>query len=311
MPGADASFDMAVIHGVHPESGTVRVDASRCTACGRCVEVCPAGHLALTDGLVRTRDDDPFGCIACGHCMMVCPETAIAVSGRGISPSDLVALPPPEKKADPEQLAALMLGRRSVRSFLDRDVPRALLEQIVDAASSAPMGVPPWDVGCAVVVGRERVEELSRAVARGYERMLRIFRPVSLGLMRPFLGRIAVEQFRSFICPLGRAIVEARREGRDTVFWGAPAVLVFHASPYADRVDAAIACTYAMLAAEALGLGSTMIGSAPPILARDPDTLAALGVPKGNRPAISLIVGYPAQTFERGIRRHFSTVGYR
>lgn len=302
---------MAVIHGVHPESGLVQVDDSLCTTCGECVAACPAEHLRLDDGRVRPLGDGPFECIACGHCMMVCPTSAIAVTGRGVAPADLVALPAPERKASAEQLAALMRGRRSVRSFLDRDVPRELLEQIVDAAASAPMGVPPWDVGCVVVSGRAKVAALSRTVARGYERMLKIFRPGTLALMRPFLGRVATEQFRSFICPLGRSIVEARREGRDTVFWGAPALLLFHASPYADRVDAAIACTYAMLAAEALGLGSTMIGSAPPILARDPAALASLGVPAGNKPAIALILGYPARRFERGIRRRFSAVDYR
>lgn len=302
---------MAVIHGVHPESGTVQIDDSHCTACGECVAACPAEHLRLEDGHVRPGGDGPFECIACGHCMMVCPTSAIAVTGRGVAPADLVALPAEARKATADQLAALMLRRRSVRSFLDRDVPRELLERIVDAAASAPMGVPPWDVGCVVVSGRAKVEALSRTVARGYARMLRIFRPGTLVLLRPLLGRVATEQFRSFICPLGRSIVEARREGRDTVFWGAPALLLFHASPYADRVDAAIACTYAMLAAEALGLGSTMIGSAPPILARDPAARAALGVPRGNKPAIALIVGYPARAFERGIRRRFSSVDFR
>ena len=46
----------------------------------------------------------------------------------------------------------------------------------------------------------------------------------------------------------------------DLLFYGAPCVLLFHQSPYADPVDGHIACTYAMIAAESLGLGTCMIG---------------------------------------------------
>ena len=76
-------------------------------------------------------------------------------------------------------------------------------------------------------------------------------------------------------------------------------------SPYAEAVDATIACTYAMLAAESLGLGTTMIGGAPPILARNKALSRSLGIPDDHTPAVSLIVGHPATHFRRAIRRRF------
>jgi nitroreductase len=240
--------------------------------------------------------------------MMACPEGAIAVEGRGISPDDLLPLPSVEERATADALAALMRSRRSVRRFDEREVDPVLLQRIVETAASAPMGIPPWDIGCVIIHGREKVQELAAEVIKGYEKFLKMFRPWVLGAMRPFMRRESYEQFRYFIRPLAEKYVGGHREGRDLLFYDAPAVLIFHHSPYADKADAAIACTYAMLAAESHRLGNTMIGGAPPIMQRNRELCRSLGIPEGNTPSLALIVGYPAATFRRALRRHFTQV---
>jgi nitroreductase len=240
--------------------------------------------------------------------MMVCPQGSVTVTGRGISPDDLLPLPGREVQATPEALAALMQARRSVRRFSDQEVAPEVLDRIVEMAASAPMGIPPWDVGCVVVRGRQQVQRLADDIIKGYERFLKIFQPWVLGLMRLVVGRATYEQFRYFIRPLAETLVDHHRRGSDALFWDAPAVMIFHHSPYAGPQDATIACTYAMLAAESLGLGTTMIGSAPPILQRNKALLRAYGIPEGNRPVLVLILGHPAATFKRAIRRRFASV---
>jgi nitroreductase len=106
---------------------------------------------------------------------------------------------------------------------------------------------------------------------------------------------------------LGRDIVAANKRGEDKVLYDAPAVLLFHVSPYADAADAVIACTYAMIAAEALALGSCMIGCVAPPLARNRKLCAKHGIPAGHKPALVLILGHPAISYQRAIRRRFST----
>ena len=297
---------MAVMHSLYREAGTIKIDETACKQCGQCAGICPAEVLSLEDGRVRVRDDSPFGCIGCGHCMMVCPQGSIAVRGRGISPEDLLALPPAEEKATADALAALMQARRSVRRFKDDELDPKLLDRIVEMAASGPMGIPPWDVGCVIVSGRERVRELADQIIKGYEGFLKFFKPWVLAVMRPFVHRTTYEQFRYFIRPLAETYVGCRRKGRDVLFYDAPAVIVFHHSPYADAADATIACTYAMLAAESLGLGTTIIGGAAPVLKRNKVLCKSLGVPGGNTPAIALILGYPAVSFRRAVRRRFA-----
>ncbi len=299
---------MTVMHSLYRETGKVRIDEETCNQCGQCAKICPADVLTMDKGHVQVCDNSPFGCIACGHCMMVCPEGAIRVTGRGLSPDDLIPLPPKESRATGEQLAALMRSRRSVRRFQNRDVPSELLDRIVELAATAPMGIPPWDVGCVVINGREAVQHLAAEIIKGYKQFLTIFRPWVLMLMRPFVGRATYDQFRHFIQPLAQSYVNGRNEGRDILFYDAPAVLIFHHSPYAEAIDAAIACTYAMLAAESFGLGNTIIGGAPPILQRNRPLCDDLGIPRGNTPSLALIVGYPTTHFKRAVVRRFTTV---
>lgn len=299
---------MAVMHSLYRESGKVLIDKAACTHCGQCAAICAGEVLTMDQGQVRIRDDSPFGCIACGHCMMVCPMGGIMVRGRGISADDLGPMPPPESRATADQLEALMRARRSVRRFTDEAVDLALLERIVEMASTAPMGIPPWDIGCVIVQGRDRVQELAAEIIKGYEGFLKMFRPWVLAAMRPFIGRAKYEQFKDFIRPLAETYVSNRRSGRDVVFYDAPALLLFHHSPYADVADTMIACTYAMLAAESLGLGNTIIGGAPPILQRNPALCRKLDIPEGNTPAAVLILGHPAVAFKRIIRRRFTSV---
>lgn len=300
---------MPVIHSRYRESGIPVVDEASCTRCGKCVAICPAEVLLLHEDRVSLSGDSPFGCIACGHCMMVCPNGSIVVQGRGVVPTDLRSLPPVEKRATAEELEALMSARRSVRKFAPEEIDVATLQRIVDAAATAPMGIPPWDVGCTIVAGREKVREVAAEVVKGYEGFLKIFRPWVLAAMRPFIGKAKYEQFSSFIVPLAETYVDGSRAGKDLLFYDAPAVIIFSHSPYADPVDAAIACTYAMLTAESMGLGTTIIGGAPPILQRNRKVCKRLEIPDDFSPALALIVGRPAVDFRHTIRRSFAFVG--
>jgi ferredoxin len=299
---------MPVQHSLYSEAGTVTINHSTCTHCGECSRICPTEVLRQNDGLIQIYPENTFGCIACGHCMMVCPTESVRVTGRGLSSSDLAPLPTPEERADSKALTALMQARRSVRCFKKEEPSQELLQHIVAMAELGPMGIPPWDVGCVVIRGRDRVQALAKEVVIGYAGFLKIFKPWLLAIFRPFMKRQAFEKINGFIVPLAKAYVEGQRQGRDLLFYDAPAVFLFHHSPYAEPAEAMIACTYAMLATESLGLGSTMIGAAAPIITRNRKLCRSLGIPDENKPAIALIVGYPAVHFRHGIKRRFATV---
>jgi len=105
----------------------------------------------------------------------------------------------------------------------------------------------------------------------------------------------------------------------DQAFVGqAPVVLVFCTNParsakYGARgadlyclQDATIACTYAMLAATALGLGSVWVGAFD-----DEAVWRALGSPHGQRPVAMLPIGYPGREPKYRPRRSLKDLIHR
>lgn len=302
---------MGVISSAGAAAGNPVIDRSICSACGKCAEICPVEALTKTaDGIAIDRNAN-FGCIGCGQCMMVCPLGCISVTGRRLNPDNIAALPLREERATAAQLSALLLARRSIRSFRADEVPQETVEQVLAAAATAPMGIPPWEVGITVFHGRDKVAELARDTVESYRGFLKLFDNFAMKqLSRLFMKKSSWQTFHSFIIPLARVLVEGGETGKDYVFYNAPAALMFHISPYGDIADAIIACTYAMLAAESMGLGTCMIGCSAPVVGRRKDLLRKYGLPEGNVPKIILIMGYHDSPHIKGIRRQFQSLNY-
>ena len=299
---------MGIIGSFGDEAGHPVIDRSTCTVCGECAKICPGGVLVKCDREIRIDHATAFDCIACGQCMMTCPAGSIAVTGRKLSPADVIDLPAADRRATFDQLEALLLSRRSIRRFREDAVPREAIDRVIRAAATAPMGIPPWEVGVAVFHGRGKVRELAMDTADAYEKLLKFFDGLAGRLFRMTMKKPVRQQFESFILPLGRTLVEGKKQGFDYVLYDAPAALLFHTSPYSDGADAHIACTCAMIAAEAMGLGTCMIGCLPPVLERRKDLKRKHGIPEGHTPRIVLILGYPAVRFRKAIRRPFLSV---
>jgi ferredoxin len=293
------------------ENAKILIDAARCTACGLCVQICKDLSLEIKDDTLRVSEKPLFGCMACGHCAAVCPNQAITIEGRTFSPADVLELPPAEARANYEQLFALMQSRRSVRDFQDRAVEPEVIEKIVQAAATAPMGLPPSDVGLLVLNGKEKVREFSWDFIDFAKTRKWFFSPAMLMVFRLLMGKEAYEFFKSFAAPLFDFLIARKEEGEDWLLYGAPLAIYFSGSPYADPADTTIAATYAILAAESLGLGSCMIGSIAPLLRYGQKLKQKYGIPVKSRDGMMVIFGYPKFKFRRSLRRTFREVDYR
>src|SRR5512145_2396743 len=134
---------MAIRTARYSETATVRIDYEKCKDCCLCVEVCKGAPLYFENGKVKIDQTYYFGCIGCGHCAAVCPTGAITVEGRDILPDSFLDIPLKEARSGYEELMALMLTRRSIREFEDKEVEQEKINKILEAASTAPMGLPP------------------------------------------------------------------------------------------------------------------------------------------------------------------------
>ncbi len=286
----------------------VAIDRDNCSLCGLCIKVCKGGPLVADDGAVRVNQTIGFGCIGRGHCVAVCPIGCVTVSGRDLLPEDILDLPPVDQRASFEHLNNLMLARRSVREYEPGPVEPELIDKVIEAASTAPMGFPPSDVGVLAFRTPASVREFKADLLREMKRMQWMITPWGLALMRPFYGKEGTELMRDFVKPVVETYLAADEAGEDMFFYNAPSALFFYGSPYSDPADATIASTYAMLAAETLGLGTCMLGFPGILLKYSKRLKAKYGLANKMQPGVALILGKPAVEFRKAIRRRFAGV---
>ncbi len=302
---------MAIPTSRTKEPGVITVDAARCAGCGKCVAVCSDLSLELADGICRPSGHGIFECIGCGQCMAVCPEDAIEVHGRFLSPGDLFPLQSKEISASYEALMGLLYRRRSIRKYKNLAVEPSLIDKVLEAAKTAPMGLPPSDVSVKVFDSKEKVRAFAEDFCRYLEKIKWISSRWFLALMKPFWGKETDELFRNFMRPLIDKYLSEMKRGENVVNYDAPVALYFYGSPYSDPGDPLIAATYAMIAAESLGLGTCMLGAVHPFIQNGRAAKKFRekhGIRCKSREGIFLIMGYPKAEFLKGIRRTFVSV---
>lgn len=299
---------MAIDIGRGKGTAEVIIDYDKCNACGLCVKVCKGAPLYMEDRKLKVDQSRLFGCMACGQCVCVCPLGCITVKGRDLYPDDIVDIPVKEGRATYTQLYDLMLTRRSLRNFKEREVERYIIENIVTAASTAPMGIPPSDVGILVFQGRDEVKAFRNDLLDVLKSWKRMMPPAMLTIMRPFIGKENYSSFKSFVIPAVDAYVEMDKKGEDWFFYDAPLALYFYAPSTSDPADPYIAATYAMLAAESLGLGSCMLGFTGYAMKYSKKLKRKYKLPNKMQPGIAVIFGYPAFSYRRSIKRRFAEV---
>lgn len=293
------------------ETAHPTIDTDLCNGCGLCVQVCKDFTLHMLDGKAALGDNPVFGCIGCGHCMAICPQEAISVSGRCLSPQDQTALPALADCADYPRLVNLLRRRRAIREFKDKAVEPQLLDQVLEAVRTAPMGLPPSDVHVLVLDQADKVREFSRDFCTYLEGLKWLVSPWFLAMMRPFWGKSTHLLFRDFVRPLLHTYTSGMARGEDLVTYGAPAALYFYGSPYCDPADPVVAATYAMVAAESLGLGTCLLGGVHPLIQQGRAARRfreSHGIRYPSREGLILILGYPRVVYQRGLRRSLAAV---
>ncbi len=180
------------------------------------------------------------------------------------------------------------------------------IEKIIEAAVTAPMGLPPSDVQLVVFKGKEKVREFSFDVLDYFGKISWLFSFPMIGLWR-LTGKESYELIKSFAEPLVRFFAESKAKRENYLLYDAPLVMYFAASPYSDPADPYIPATYAMLAAESLGLGTCLIGSIHPMIQYGAKKLKKKwNLPPKSPAGLFVIFGYPKYKFSSGIKRTFA-----
>ena len=170
------------------------------------------------------------------------------------------------------ELDACLTGRRSIRKFEDKSVPKAVIDKILEAGIWAPSGMnsQPWRF--TVIENREIINKLSRRTKEIVAKSM----------------------------PLSENLQAAFKSDTDMIFYGAPLLILISVKKKEEwrtinLLDCGLAAENMFLSAYQAGLGSCFIGFAA-FLNQDTETLAEVGIPEDHELIAPLIFGYPSET---------------
>jgi len=284
-------------------SVTTSIDPDSCIGCGLCVEVCPAKTISMQDGKAVVTGTYSMGC---GHCEAVCPVGAIRVQALEhpfiLSSAAVDDRWLPHGEYDSGQLVRLMLSRRSCRNYHDKEIDRAVLDDLVKIGTTAPSGTNSQLWSFTVLGSRREVVILGEQVARYFHELNRMAEKPWLRLFaRIFSGDALGRYFRSYYETVREGLLLWDREGVDTLFHGASAAILVGGKKSANTPmeDALLASQNILLAAHSLGLGSCMIGFAVEAIKRDKPIRKMLQIPEDESIYAVIALGYPAEKYQK------------
>jgi nitroreductase/NAD-dependent dihydropyrimidine dehydrogenase PreA subunit len=259
----------------------ITVNQEKCNQCGTCVAECPTRIIGMgsKEGYPSPTPDFKDICLKCGHCVSVCPTGAISLDW--MSPADCKPIKQ-ESAVTPEQAEQFLRGRRSIRTFKDKVVPRTILEKLLEIACSAPSAKnqQPWH--WIVVQEPAEVRRLAGMVIDWMRTVIRNSPVVAetMGFTRAVAGW---------------------DEGYERICREAPHVIVAHT----DRnwgfgaEDCTLALSLLDLYATSLGLGACWGGYFYKAINAYPPLFEALGLPSDHLAFGAMMVGYPKFKYQR------------
>lgn len=159
----------------------------------------------------------------------------------------------------------IIKNHRSIRQYLDKDIPDEIVDEIVKAAQAMPNSINGQQTSVIVIKDKKTKEKLSELVGdQKYVAEAPVFLVFVMDFYRPYLAGEKTGL---------KEVIHENIEGIE-----------------AGSVDVGIALGASIIAAESFGLGIVPIGG---IRKNPEEVIELLGLPKYTFPMVGLVVGYP------------------
>lgn len=249
------------------------VDASKCTKCGICAELCPTEIISLADDGLPQVSEPGAVCIKCGQCTIYCPAGANSLAFQNaediVRVSDL-ALPRSDAGLN------LLKTRRSIRRFRPEAVTEQDFKRIFETVKMAPTAQNSQPVRWIAVKNPQKTKEIQSLVLCWFREII----------------------FNEPVSRMGRAgawAIAKAKEGKDVILRGAPCLVIALTPPKYDwSEDGVIALTYLELAAHAMGIGCCWGGFLTTAIRRYKPLREYLGIDEDEKICGAQMIGYPA-----------------
>lgn len=273
------------------------VDRDKCVGCGLCTKVCPGGVISFDESkkpkIENITEFGWDGCWKCQHCLAVCPKGAISVLGK--EPANSL-LPVSSAEAAPV-LDSLITNRRACRRYLDKNVDKETIKDMLSILQNAPSGGNRQHVEYTLFDDKEQTK---------------IFRDTAYAEMeRQASGGIYAEAFdeKSY----GQLKEWETTVRPDMLLCSAPHLLIPHAPLGRGCAvqDVNIACAYFELLCASRELGAIMMSYPLDVLKNMPKIKALLNIPEKHYIGTVVGFGYAEINYARGVQREESAKVHR
>lgn len=294
---------------------TTVIDPDKCIGCGLCIPVCPKETISLEDGKARVTGAESLNC---GHCAAACPEGAITVGMLDplLEQFETFTVPDcwvPHGEFDTGTLVNLMQSRRSCRNFKDTLVEPNILEDLVRIGITAPSGSNCQLWSFTILPNRDAVLALGRQVGLFFERLNRMAEKWWLRSLLKLVNKPTLaDYYANYYQSIKEGFERWKKEDRDILFHGAPAVIVVGSRNDATcpSEDALLATQNILLGAHTMGLGTCLIGYVIEAMKRDKRINQSIGLPKDETPYAVIALGYPNERYEKVAGRKSAILRY-
>lgn len=163
------------------------------------------------------------------------------------------------------QTIEIIKNHRSIRNYLDKDVPDALLTEILKAAQAMPTSINGQQISIIVVKDKDKREEIAKLTGD-----------------QSWISQAPV--FLVFVADFYKTNLASEKNGiKEIIHESMEGTLV-------GTFDAGLAMGAAIIAAESLGLGIVPIGA---VRRKPNEMIKLLDLPQYTYPLVGLVVGYP------------------
>jgi nitroreductase/NAD-dependent dihydropyrimidine dehydrogenase PreA subunit len=267
----------------------------KCNKCMLCVRDCVSGVWRIVDGVPAPVQPDL--CNLCSHCIAVCPRDAIRHEGLNAAQTTKVN----RKNLLPNVYRDIVMSRRSVRQFREREVPREVIEQVLSLARYAPTASNEQNVGYIVITDKKLIEKSAKAI---FGFASRLYDRTKKGIVKLIVRSTGLAENR-YIKAMDYAQKQTKEAGRDLILHNAPVLILIHA-PKKTRFacdNCNIAAATIINYAHSLGLGTCFIGFLTVALRYSKKLRGRLGVPNDRKVHACLVMGYPSYQHAKTVSR--------
>ncbi len=285
-----------------PRQVTTVIDEDACMGCAECIKVCPSDTISIINGKAVVTGEKSLGC---GHCAAVCPENAIRVMALENNTLIFKTIPQSDKwrcfgDFDASELLGLMMSRRSCRNYLEKPVPKDILEDLVRMGVTAPSGTNSQKWTFTILDKKENVMALGEKIGIFFRKTNNLAQKAWLRKFLKLIGKNELENyFHEYFETVKNALKRYDENREDLLFHGASAVIIIGSQKGASCPceDALLATQNILLGAHALGLGTCLIGFAATAMKKDKSIKKFLKIPEHEDIYSVIALGYPDEQY--------------